>query len=102
MYKRSPAHSNADVLSRLPLPNTAQSTPLLGEVVLMLEQLEDVPVTADQIRTWTWWDPTLSCVMQLTQSGWPSHIQHGEDQLKPIWRKHMELSAQYGCLLWGN
>lgn len=64
--------------------------------------LEDMPVTADQIRTWTRQDTTLSSVMQFTQSGWPSHIQHGEDQLKPFWRKHLELMAQEGCLLCGN
>ncbi len=89
-FKRSSTHSNADALSRLPLPDMAQSVPLPAETVLMLDQLRDMPVTTDQIRRWTHRDPTLSRVLQFVQSGWPTRVE--EEAVKPFWMKRLELS----------
>ena len=38
-YKPGPDHANADVFSRLPLPNCTQSPPLPGETTLALNML---------------------------------------------------------------
>ena len=42
-YKPGPDHANADVFSRLPLPNCTQSPPLPGETTLALNMLEFSP-----------------------------------------------------------
>jgi len=50
-YKSSTAHSNADALSCLPLPDTVQSTPLPAETVLLMEEMKAMPVTAEQVKS---------------------------------------------------
>ena len=61
-YKSGNDHGNADSLSRLPLPETPKSTPVPGETILLLQTLEDSPVTPAQIKNWTAADPVLSQV----------------------------------------
>ena len=99
-FKNSSAHSNADALSRLPLPESVPCTPQPPETILLLEHLEEMPVTAEHIKTWTQRDPILSRVLQFVQCGWPSTME--DEQLHTFWTKRLELSSQNGCLLWGN
>ena len=66
--------ANADVLSRLPLYKTSQNTPLPAELVLLMETIQDMPVSVDQIKTWTRKDPTLSRVMDQILSGWSDGV----------------------------
>ena len=61
-YKPGEEHSNADVLSRLPLPESINSVPCPGETVLLMEKLQASPVDVKQIRQWTDRDPVLSKV----------------------------------------
>ena len=49
-YKPGKEHANADVLSRLPLPNTSQTTPVPAETVFLMDTLQATPVTASQIK----------------------------------------------------
>ena len=102
IHKKSAQHGNADALSRLPLPESISSTPIPAETVLLLEQMNEMPVTAEHIKTWTRRDPILSRVLQFTQHGWPARLQAAEEFLRPYWSKRMELSSQSGCLLWGG
>ena len=99
-FKPTAEHSNADAMSRLPLPTTLADPPEPMETVLLLEKLETSPVTADRIRTWSRTDRTLSRVIQFVQKGWPDLID--EDVLKPYWRRKLELTCQDSCLIWGN
>ena len=100
-YKCGEAHNNADALSRLPLPHTLSGpTPQPTETVLLFEQLQNSPVTADQIKLWTSKDPILSRVLRCVQNGWPAgSVQH---ELRPYWHKRFELSCYQGCLLLGS
>jgi len=100
VHKTSSTHCNADALSRLPIPETIPTTPQPAEIVLLMEQMQDSPVTADHIRLWTRRDPLLSRVMQYVMNGWPNGTV--EEQLRPYWQKRLELSCQDGCLLWGS
>ena len=93
------SHSNADVLSRLPLQTADEGVPDVPETVLVLEQLDDGPFTAQQVKYFTACDPCLSQVLTFVQRGWPNHV--SKDELKPYWRRRTELSVQSGCLLWG-
>ena len=53
-------HSNADTLSRLPLPDAPAEVPMEPELVLLLQHLHESPVTASDICKWTKHDPLLS------------------------------------------
>ena len=97
--RRSAQHANADAMSRLPLPEKPQHTPVPTELVLMLECMEDAPVTAVHIAAWTRRDPILAKVLQCMMQGWPKQV---DDMLKPYSTRQLELSVQDGYLLWGE
>ena len=99
-YKPGPEHANADVLSRLPLPESPSEVPIPGETVLSMEMLLSMlPVTAKQVRGWTDRDPVLSRIRQQVLKGW----QYSKDpSLQPFQQRKLELSVQDGCLLWGH
>ncbi|PAA73574.1 hypothetical protein BOX15_Mlig008794g1 [Macrostomum lignano] len=88
----------ADALSRLPLPGKPATVPKLAELVMLMDHLDDGPVTAAQIRGLTRRDPTLARALHFTQIGWPERV---SDDLLPYSKRAAELSVQDGCLLWG-
>ena len=59
IYKPGSQMVNADVLSRLPLPEMPESVPVLGEIVFLMQSLQ---TSFNQLRQWTAQDPTLSKV----------------------------------------
>ena len=61
-YRPGKNHANADMLSRLPQPESLQDVPLPGETILLLKHLQSAPITANHIKTWTDQHPTLSRV----------------------------------------
>ena len=97
-FRCTSKHSNADAMSRLPLPNQPTGTPVPAELVLIIESLDEAPVTASQIAAWTQKDTVLSTVMQYIMLGWPASV---KGELKPYWNRRMELSTHAGCILWG-
>ena len=97
-YKPGADHINADVLSRLPLPEAPSDIPIPGETILLLDTLQG-PVTATQIKHWTDRDPLLSSVRKMVLQGW--HFSNDE-QLRPFSHRKDELSVQDGCILWGS
>jgi len=98
-YHPGSDHANADLLSRLPLPEAPAQVPLPGDTILLMDTLEGTPVTASHIRNWTSRDPSLSTVLQKVQNGWKGSTNDG---LQPYERRKDELSVHDGCLLWGN
>jgi len=94
--KHSPgkAHCNADALSRLPLPDCPESTPVPAEVVLMLEKIDSTPITVSQIHTWARRDPLLSKVYCYVQFGWPTSV---PAELQPYFVNRDELSSTECC-----
>ena len=100
-YRPAKDQAPADALSRLPLPETPETIPTPGDLILLTERLEHtLPVTKDQIATWTSKDPTLSRVKKLVQSGWSA--ERSSEALQPYLRRKDELSVMDGCLLWGS
>lgn len=93
-------HANADAMSRLPLEGASLESRTLPELVLMVERLQDAPITARQIAQWTTQDPVLSVVYQYVQQGWPDTVETGE--LRPYWSRRLELSSHEGCIMWGG
>ena len=98
-YKPGKDNSNADALSRLPLPESPTSVPLPGETIFLMDTLETLPVNATQIRTWTSKDPVLSRVKELVLQGW---VDTTDEQLQPYQRRTDELSIHAGCILLGS
>ena len=98
--KSSEKHGNADALSRLPLPEypsqvtDAASCFNIGQI----HALPD-PITAQMIQSATRADAVLSKVLLYSQKGWPSKV---DENLKPYFRRRLELSIEGGCLLWGT
>ena len=70
VYREGCKHGNADGLSRLPLPDTVTKVPIPDETILLMSQLEVLPVGADQIADWTASDPVLQQVLRRVQQGW--------------------------------
>ena len=99
VFRKTEAHGNADALSRLPLPVAPAETQSPPELVLLMEQLEESPVTAEQISSWTRRDPSLSVVLQALKQGWPSQC---GPELAPYTKRKLELSVHGGCVLWGS
>ena len=99
-YKAGKSNGNADALSRLPLPQMPLSTPQPGETILLMEHLEETPVTSSHIREWTKRDPVMSKVLRFTMEGWPES--YDSATFKSYHNKKFELSVEDGCLLWGT
>ena len=99
-YKSGPANTNADALSRLPLPNTSISeVPIPSELVLLMEHTSTGPLSAAQVKTMTQRDPVLSRVYSYLLRGWPNTV---DPSLNPYSSCRHELSVCNGCILWGN
>lgn len=98
-YKAGSQHSNADLLSRLPLPETPVKVPETSEMILLMNTLRDSVVTSKQIRNWTARDKVLARVHDMVLQGW-EHT--GEEKFRPYQSRKDELSMHNGCVLWGT
>ena len=74
-------------MSRLPLPDKPASTPVPAELVLMIERLDEAPITSAQIANWTKKDPILARVLQHILLGWPNKV---DSELAPYWNRRFE------------
>ena len=68
------------------------------EFVLLLQQLDESPVTVNDILKWTKRDPLLAQVLQFVEQGWPHKF---DSSLAPYSSRSTELSVLDGCILWG-
>ena len=82
VFRRGRDNSNADALSRLPLPDSPPSVPVPGDILVTMEHLTITPVHARQIKLWTSKDPVLSKVCRYIQYGWP--LSTTEEELMPF------------------
>lgn len=96
-YRKADSHCNADGLSRLPLPVTKPE--LHTEEVSYFSQVDNAPVSAEQVRKATRSDPVLSAVLDIVLKG---HSGGNDSALKPYLMRRAELSVQSECLLWGR
>ena len=99
LFKPGREQANADVLSRLPLEETIENVPLLGNTVQMLETLNtgDSIVATAAIKAWTDRDAVLSSVRTMVMKGWHSHSD--KEAFKPHKQRESELSVEGGCVL---
>ena len=66
--RRTDAHTNADTLSRLPFSRDNERDPCTSRVNFNLGAGKDMPVTDQQIKTWTIQDPLLNKVVRTPYS----------------------------------
>lgn len=100
-FRNAKEHANTDALSRLPLSETISEAKTPPELVLLVDHLNNSPVTAEQIKEATRRNPILTTVLQYVQQGWP-HRDAVETTLMPYYERQEELSVYDGCILWGN
>ncbi|XP_058027254.1 uncharacterized protein K02A2.6-like, partial [Ahaetulla prasina] len=89
---------HADALSRCPLPGAIED-PTPGTPILLIDSLDSGPVTSKEVARASYRDIMLRTVLGWVQRGWPAAP--GE-RFKEFVKKRDELSAQGGCLLWGD
>ena len=97
MYKGGKDNGNSDALSRLPLPSYPSVIPVPGDVIQMLERLENTPLDVAQIKQWTRTNPVLSRVLLYTMKRWPNSCPM--ETLKPYFVKMklaFKMVAYYG------
>ena len=94
-FRKTQAHGNVDALSRLPLPTAPAEVPMPAELVLLMEHLEDSPVTAQHIRLWTRRDPVLSVIQNYVRHGWPDKV---DSKFTAFTMKREELSLHHAGL----
>ncbi len=101
-YRKSEHHGNADALSRLRQNADRASTAVESQVnQVVSEQLEVIPVTANEIQKETVRDPVLCQVMQLMTSGWPQKLSQDAPALQPFFTRRAELTVVNGLLMLG-
>ena len=83
----------------MPLPNAPAEVPLEPELVLLLQHLDELPVTVNDIRKWTKCDPLLAQVLQFVEREWSHKC---DSSLTPYSSRSTELSVLDGCILWGS
>ena len=97
-FRPTGEHSNADGLSRLPLPVVPPDDPNSDPKVFNISQMEALPITVRKLRTATAHDKLLSKVIRYTKGHWPREV---PQSLRPFFNRRTELSVEEGCLLWG-
>ena len=99
-YKPGKDHVNADVLSRIPLLECPENIPPPGEMILLMDTLENTPVNVQQVKKWTDNNPILSTVRTKVQQD-----DRGPDdnpQMQTYIKRMNKLSIQDGCVMWGD
>ncbi|XP_060079900.1 uncharacterized protein K02A2.6-like [Ylistrum balloti] len=89
-------HANADAFSRLPVKSDGKSEELK---VYHFTQLNDLPVTSEDVAKGTRRDVVLSKVLDYTLRGRPNYV--SDRDLQPFHQRRNELSTEQGCVLWG-
>ena len=97
-FRATALHSNADALSRLPLPGKPREA--VSETKLYyLQQLDCLPVTSQEIQKATERGPILNKVHSYLLRGWPAQL---DAILRMYHSKLAELSVEAGCMMWGG
>ena len=99
-FRKTEEHANADALSRLPLTDVSPAGQEAPELVLLVDHLNNSPVTAEQMKGATSRDPNLVTAVQYIKQGWP-HKDAIEATLMPYYERREELTffltvASYG------
>ena len=99
-YKPGSSHSNADALSRLPLPHKGNLDNQIDTVEVYLTELDRAPVSAEEVMIHSRRDPVIAKMIDCVRTRrFPTS---GDPDIKYFVNKAEQLSVEDGCLLWGN
>ena len=98
-YRCSATHANADVMSRLPLPDKWEPKTENSECHFLDSEDIVTTVTQEHIHKATRVDPVLSKVSRYITSGFPSVV---DPDIIPFKIRRTELCIEQGCVLWGT
>lgn len=97
-FRSTHAHSNADSLSRLPLPAEEAVGNPEDPTMINLMQIASLPVRASDIAKATCKDPILSKVLGYLRQGWPKEV---PEVLQAYFHRRHELTIEGDVILWG-
>ena len=63
--------------------------------------VEMLPTTHAELRNATCKDPVLTKVFRYTLDGWPKQLSTEESDLKPFFRRRLEITIEQGIFMWG-
>ena len=92
-------HSNADLLSKLPVEPAPTAVTEPSEHVLLMETLGTTLLTAKQIKDWSKRDPVMPEVIDSILHGWKST---DSPNLKAFRERREGLMVHNGRFLWGR
>ena len=99
-YRSTKEHSNAYVLSRLPLPLDQSPLAHDEETVFNVGQMQAFPHTFQDIKSAMRCDPSLSEVLDCVKREWTKEV---PEDVQLYIQHQNELSVENGCiLLWGT
>ena len=105
-HRAGSQNGNADALCRLLLQVKEPEVEAPGEVVLVMEQLDESPLTAQQIKAQTGKDPCLSVVRSWVMTGWLKSLSNtvyaDKEDFEAYWHRQNELTVHDGCVMWGH
>lgn len=99
-YRSTNAHSDADSMSRLPLPTTWSPKSVQSDCYFLSDEVVSC-VDHEMIKKETLTDPVLSAVYRYVLDGWPKE-KDNDAKLQPYKSRKDELTIDQGCLLWGT
>ena len=97
-FRSTKMHSNADGLSRLPLPDDLPVGNAPDPPIFNMSQLELLPIQAQEVAAATAADRVLHKVLMALRTGWPGVVL---TPLLPFWRRKEDLSVEGNSILWG-
>ena len=105
-YRKTSAHSNADVLSRLPSGpddnfDEKECTEDIDTICLIKMVSRQISTDSKTLSRETAKDAILSAVMRYTREGWPSKSSEHGDEIENYRKLSDSLSMANGCLLFG-
>ena len=98
VFKPTQLHGNVDGLSRLLLLVNRETKELSEPSIFNVRQIENLPVTAIQLRAATRHDPILAKVLLYIKHSWSTEV---PENLKPYWTRRTEITVEGDCLMWG-
>ena len=102
-YRSTDRNSNADMLSRFPLPerqDESENVFLMEANEVNREQINALPFTPEKIAKASREDPVLSRIIHFTVNGWPEKSSLSA-KCRPYYKFKDEFTTEQGCLLRG-
>ena len=100
-YQLEYREGSKNAKSRLPRPTKLEEVPIPEENIMLLEYLDQTPITYQEIARWTKKDKLLKQVLNYVNNGWPDKSPTTEEW-RPYFNKRHEIGIMEECILWGR